>query len=123
MTATLASAEQAWLVCGGCRTMLYGRRFARSGRVCPECGHHAPLTGRQRLASLLDPGSARLLDIAMSDSDPLEFTDSRPYTERLREARERTGMSEAVLCARGRIEGNPVVDAAMDFRFLGGSLG
>jgi len=123
MTATLASAEQAWLVCGGCRAMLYGKRFARSVRVCPECGHHAPLTARQRLASLLDPDSLRLLDIAVSDSDPLEFTDSRPYPERLREARERTGLSEAVLCARGRIEGNPVVIAAMDFRFLGGSLG
>ncbi|MCF6423805.1 acetyl-CoA carboxylase, carboxyltransferase subunit beta [Amycolatopsis tucumanensis] len=103
--------------------MLYGKRFARAGRVCPECGWHAPLTAPQRVESLLDPGSARLLEIAAADNDPLSFTDTRPYTERLADNRERTGLPEAVVCARGRIEGNPVVVAAMDFRFLGGSLG
>ena len=123
MTATVDSTEQAWLVCDGCATVLYGPRFARSARVCPECGHHAPLTAPQRLATLLDPGSVRLLEMAVSDSDPLGFADSKPYTDRLREARKRTGLSEAVVCARGTIGGNPVVVAAMDFRFLGGSLG
>ncbi|GAA3790593.1 acetyl-CoA carboxylase carboxyltransferase subunit alpha [Amycolatopsis thermoflava] len=122
MTATLPETG-AWLLCGGCRRMLYGKRFARAGRVCPECGWHAPLTAPQRVESLLDPGSARLLEIAAADNDPLSFTDTRPYTERLADNRERTGLPEAVVCARGRIEGNPVVVAAMDFRFLGGSLG
>ncbi|MFJ8815227.1 acetyl-CoA carboxylase, carboxyltransferase subunit beta [Amycolatopsis thermoflava] len=122
VTATLPETG-AWLLCGGCRRMLYGKRFARAARVCPECGWHAPLTAPQRLESLLDPGSARLLDIAAADTDPLSFTDTRPYTERLAGNRERTGLPEAVVCARGRIEGNPVVVAAMDFRFLGGSLG
>ncbi|MEU5695104.1 acetyl-CoA carboxylase, carboxyltransferase subunit beta [Actinosynnema sp. NPDC020468] len=124
MTATLDSAaEQAWLVCGGCDTMLYGPRFARSARVCPECGWHAPLTAPQRLDQLLDAGSLDLLEMAVSDSDPLGFVDSKPYVDRLRDARARTGLAEAVVCARGRIGGNPVVVAAMDFRFLGGSLG
>ncbi|WP_208722575.1 MULTISPECIES: acetyl-CoA carboxylase, carboxyltransferase subunit beta [Amycolatopsis] len=122
VTATLPETG-AWLLCGGCRRMLYGKRFARAGRVCPECGWHAPLTAPQRVESLLDPGSARLLEIAAADNDPLSFTDTRPYTERLADNRERTGLPEAVVCARGRIEGNPVVVAAMDFRFLGGSLG
>jgi acetyl-CoA carboxylase carboxyl transferase subunit beta len=103
--------------------MLYGKRFLRSGRVCPECGWHAPLTAPQRLESLLDTGSERLLDVSMPDSDPLNFTDTKPYRDRLTESRAKTGLSEAVLCARGRIGGNPVVVAAMDFRFLGGSLG
>ncbi|MET7995416.1 acetyl-CoA carboxylase, carboxyltransferase subunit beta [Amycolatopsis sp. NPDC005232] len=112
-----------WLVCGGCGKMMYGRRFARAGRVCPECGHHAPLTAAERLETLLDEGSIRSLELVVSGSDPLEFSDTRPYAERLVDARTRTGLTEAVLCARGKIDGNPVVVAAMDFRFLGGSLG
>ncbi|SDD34401.1 acetyl-CoA carboxylase carboxyl transferase subunit alpha [Actinokineospora iranica] len=128
MTATLpdladrADDVPAWLVCGGCRAMLYGKRFLRAGRVCPDCGWHAPLTAAQRLDSLLDPGY-RPLEVAVSDSDPLGFTDTRPYRDRLADARAGTGLAEAVLCARGRIEGNPVVVVAMDFRFMGGSLG
>ncbi|MFI5606911.1 acetyl-CoA carboxylase, carboxyltransferase subunit beta [Amycolatopsis sp. NPDC051903] len=113
----------AWLLCGGCRKMVYGKRFARAGRVCPECGHHAALTAAERLDALLDPGSAQPLELVVSDSDPLGFTDTRPYAERLVDARDRTGLIEAVLCARGRVDGTPVVVAAMDFRFLGGSLG
>ncbi|WP_236794645.1 acetyl-CoA carboxylase, carboxyltransferase subunit beta [Amycolatopsis sp. GM8] len=112
-----------WLLCGGCKKMLYGKRFTQAGRVCPECGHHAPLTAAERLDSLLDDGSVRPLELAVSDSDPLGFTDTKPYADRLVDARRRTGLVEGVLCARGRIEGNPVVVAAMDFRFLGGSLG
>ncbi|MBW0118766.1 acetyl-CoA carboxylase, carboxyltransferase subunit beta [Pseudonocardia sp. KRD-169] len=112
-----------WLVCDGCAAMIYGRRFARAGRICPECGWHAPLTAPQRLASLLDPGSVRTLELVVADADLPEFTDLRPYSDRLRDARARTGLAEAVVCARGRIDDNPVVVAAMDFRFLGGSLG
>lgn len=123
LTAERNDAPSSWLLCDGCRKMVYGKRFARADRVCPECGHHAPLTATERLDSLLDPGSMRPLAQAVSDTDPLRFTDTRPYSERLTDARTRTGLVEAVLCARGRIGGNPVVVAAMDFRFLGGSLG
>ncbi|MGF7238811.1 MAG: acetyl-CoA carboxylase, carboxyltransferase subunit beta [Frankia sp.] len=123
MTATATVAQPSWLMCGRCSTMLYSKAFERSDRICSECGWHAPLTAAARLEQLLDSGSMNLLDIAMSDSDPLEFADSRPYVDRLRDARANTGMSDAVLCARGQIQGSPVVVAAMDFRFLGGSLG
>ncbi len=123
MTARLKAGAPAWLVCGRCSAMLYGKRYARAGRVCPECGWHGPLTAAERVDQLLDPESVRPLEVDASDSDPLEFVDSKPYRDRLRDARAKTGMPDAVLCARGRIEGNPVVVAAMDFRFLGGSLG
>jgi acetyl-CoA carboxylase carboxyl transferase beta subunit/acetyl-CoA carboxylase carboxyl transferase alpha subunit len=123
MTETAMTGQQSWLICGGCSTMLYRKRFERSARICPECGHHAPLTAAQRLEQLLDPGSVRQLDLSLPDSDPLQFTDSRPYLDRLRDARTETGMSDAVIVARGDIDGSPVVVAAMDFRFLGGSLG
>nr|MDT0667688.1 hypothetical protein [Micromonospora sp. DSM 115978] len=94
-----------WLLCGGCGTMVYGKRWVRDGRVCGECGWHAPLTAAQRLDSLLDPGTAELVEIPAFDADPLEFTDSRPYRDRLRDARASTGLDEAAVCARGSIHG------------------
>ncbi|GAA2805524.1 acetyl-CoA carboxylase, carboxyltransferase subunit beta [Saccharopolyspora taberi] len=118
-----AVTDTSWLVCPGCSEMVYRNRFMRAHQVCPECGWHSPLTARQRVDLLLDADSAELLDFSLPDSDPLDFTDTKPYPERLREARERTGLEEAILCARGRIDGNPVIVAVMDFRFMGGSLG
>ncbi|MFJ8741031.1 acetyl-CoA carboxylase, carboxyltransferase subunit beta [Embleya sp. NPDC127516] len=112
-----------WVKCGRCAELVYGKRFTRDLRVCPDCGDHARLTARQRLDQLLDPGSETPLTVGPTPPDPLGFVDSRPYSERLAEARAETGMDEAVLCARGTIHGRPVVVAAMDFRFMGGSLG
>ncbi|PWI42953.1 acetyl-CoA carboxylase, carboxyltransferase subunit beta [Streptomyces sp. ICBB 8177] len=116
-------AVPAWVRCDGCETLIYGKRFARGIRVCPECGEHARLTARDRMEYLLDPGSARLLESAGPPHDPLDFTDTKPYADRLAEARDVTDLNEAVLCAHGAIQGQPVVAAVMDFRFLGGSLG
>ncbi|CAO5253131.1 Acetyl-coenzyme A carboxylase carboxyl transferase subunits beta/alpha [Frankia sp. AgKG'84/4] len=112
-----------WLLCGGCGAMIYGRRFDRAGRVCADCGWHAPLTVDGRLDLLLDPDSRREIDVLAIDGDPLEFVDSRPYPERLRAARAATGLHDAAVAVRGTIEGSPVVVVVMDFRFLGGSLG
>lgn len=112
-----------WVRCERCADLIYGKRFARTLRVCPDCGWHSPLTARQRLDQLLDPGSAAPVGEVQPLHDPLEFTDTRPYAERLADARAKTGLREAVICALGRIEEQPVVVAAMDFRFLGGSLG
>ncbi|GAA4878765.1 acetyl-CoA carboxylase, carboxyltransferase subunit beta [Kitasatospora terrestris] len=115
--------EPDWVRCEGCAALVYGKRWVRNLRVCPDCGRHGRLTAPQRLAQLLDPGTAEPLDGAAAVHDPLDFVDSRSYTERLDEARADTGLSEAVLCAAGLIEGQPAVVAVMDFRFLGGSLG
>ncbi|MEU0938897.1 acetyl-CoA carboxylase, carboxyltransferase subunit beta [Embleya sp. NPDC005971] len=112
-----------WVKCGRCAELVYGKRFARDLQVCPDCGDHARLTARQRLDQLLDPGSETPLTAGPTPHDPLDFVDSRPYAERLAQARAATGMDEAVLCARGTVHDRPVVVAAMDFRFLGGSLG
>jgi len=112
-----------WVVCPGCPGMIYAKRMDRAAGVCPECGHHTPRTAAQRITHLLDDGSAGMIDVAVPDRDPLGFVDSKAYPERLRDARRRTGLDEGVLVARGRIDSCPVVVAAMDFRFLGGSLG
>ncbi|TCK22087.1 acetyl-CoA carboxylase, carboxyltransferase subunit beta [Pseudonocardia endophytica] len=112
-----------WSLCPSCGGVLYGRRLARDLLVCPDCGHHHRLTARQRLDQLLDPGSAEMLDVSASSRDVLEFTDTAPYPERLERARLHTGLDEGVLVASGRICDRPLIVAAMDFRFLGGSLG
>jgi acetyl-CoA carboxylase carboxyl transferase beta subunit/acetyl-CoA carboxylase carboxyl transferase alpha subunit len=112
-----------WMLCPRCRSVVYTRRLIRAAHVCPECGRHQPIGAPERLRLLLDPGSVTPLDLPVRDADPLAFVDTKPYPQRIREARARTGLAEAVVCARGTIDGNPVVVAAMDFRFLGGSLG
>ncbi|MFI7211324.1 acetyl-CoA carboxylase carboxyl transferase subunit alpha [Micromonospora maritima] len=115
--------EPRWVLCPGCATPVYGRRWQRNLHVCPECGRYTPLTAHGRLALLVDDGHYEPLDLDARSEDPLRFVDTVPYPARLTEARARTGLHEAVLCARGRIGGAPAVLAVMDFRFLGGSLG
>ncbi|WP_067865116.1 acetyl-CoA carboxylase, carboxyltransferase subunit beta [Nocardia shimofusensis] len=112
-----------WTVCPYCDAMIYAKRYDRSGRVCPDCDGHGMLTADQRLAALLDEDSTRWIEPAATVADPLEFTDSRGYPERIAQARRRTGMTDGIRCAHGTIDGAPLVLAVMDFRFLGGSLG
>lgn len=122
VAAPAGRADTGWTLCGGCRSVVYDRRWARCLGVCPECGRSGAVPAPERLAQLLDPGSVGPLEFGVPAADPLRFTDTRPYPERLAEARARTGLPEAVQGAVGAIEGRPVAVAAMDFRFLGGSL-
>ncbi|MFI6389992.1 acetyl-CoA carboxylase carboxyltransferase subunit alpha [Nonomuraea sp. NPDC050547] len=112
-----------WIRCARCGEIVYGKRFTRDLGVCPGCASHTRLTARQRIEQIFDDGSVRTIGTPPATEDPLGFVDSRPYPDRLREARAKTGMDEAVLCVRGTIEGHAAVAAAMDFRFMGGSLG
>ncbi|GAA4984988.1 hypothetical protein GCM10023205_64060 [Yinghuangia aomiensis] len=118
-----ASGAELWAVCPACRFPVHRGRRAANLDVCPECGDHARLGAPERIRQLMDPDAYTLLDFPVRHADPLGFTDSLPYPERLRRARRETGLDEAVLCAQGTIGGHPVVVAAMDFRFMGGSLG
>ncbi len=92
-------------------------------RVCEACGHHAPLGARERLAQLLDPGTFDELGEQFVSADPLDFVDKLTYRERLAQAQQRTGLTEAVITGVGRINGDPAVLAVMDFEFMGGSMG
>lgn len=116
------SAQEDWVLCTNCRAIVYAKRLARRHGVCPQCGHCAPLAAHERLAMLADRDTLQYLDPEVTSGDPLGFTDGEPYPERLAQARQATGMSEAVVCARLTIGGTPVVAAVMDFRFMGGSL-
>ncbi|AUS77402.1 acetyl-CoA carboxylase carboxyl transferase subunit alpha [Actinoalloteichus sp. AHMU CJ021] len=118
-----AGTDGAWLACPGCRSLVYRRRYLRLLDVCPDCGRHGRLPAAARAERLLDAGSPAELAVPEVPLDPLGFVDQLPYPDRLREAADRTGSRDAVRCYRGTLHGQPVVLAAMDFRFLGGSLG
>jgi acetyl-CoA carboxylase carboxyl transferase subunit beta len=117
------AATSDWGICRGCRDLVYGKRLRRNLYVCPECDRHEPVSAEERLRQLLDPGSIEPLDLVATTADPLNFTDTVPYPQRVAKARRATGVDEAVRCARGTVQGHPLIVAAMDFRFLGGSLG
>ena len=116
------SAEPGWTLCRHCRGVVYTKRLARNHGVCPQCGRCCPLTAHEWLDLLADRGTLDLIEADVPSDDPLGFSDGVPYAQRLARAREATGMSEAVVCARLSIGDTPVVAAAMDFRFMGGSL-
>ena len=115
--------ERGWIRCGGCGVLHYGKKLARLLGVCPDCGHHHRLTATQRIAQLTDPGSWVPLEGSVTATDVLGFADSQPYPARLAKARAATGLDDAVLAGTARIGGRPVAVAAMDFAFMGGSLG
>jgi acetyl-CoA carboxylase carboxyl transferase subunit beta len=109
--------------CPDCDAALYKATLEASHHVCPDCGHHFRIGARQRLALLYDEGKYEELDAEIISTDPLDFIDTKPYRERLEQARRKTGLPEAVINGRGRVGGHPVLMAAMDFQFLGGSMG
>ncbi|MEV4159843.1 acetyl-CoA carboxylase carboxyltransferase subunit alpha [Nonomuraea dietziae] len=117
----LPAAEE-WALCPGCSAIVYQPRLARVGMVCPDCGHHHRLGAAGRLHVLVDEGSFAAAPQVAGD-DPLSFTDSRPYRERLASARARTGLADALVYGVATIGGHRAVVAVMDFSFLGGSMG
>jgi acetyl-CoA carboxylase carboxyl transferase alpha subunit/acetyl-CoA carboxylase carboxyl transferase beta subunit len=115
--------HQDWKICMKCRGPVYVKALNRNLGVCPECGAHHRVLAIDRIGQLLDEGSTKVIDWQPADADPLNFVDAMPYRDRLAAARRSTGLTEAMVLARGAILGNPVVAAVMDFGFLGGSLG
>jgi acetyl-CoA carboxylase carboxyl transferase subunit beta len=109
--------------CPDCDAALYKPELEESLHVCPHCGHHFRIGARLRLAILYDEGKYEELDAEVISNDPLQFVDTKPYKERLEQARRRTGLPEAVINGRGRVGGHLVMASAMDFSFLGGSMG
>ncbi|SFT91966.1 acetyl-CoA carboxylase carboxyltransferase subunit alpha [Geodermatophilus amargosae] len=121
--AATAAGPVDWVSCPSCGWLLYRKRLDRNLSVCPECDHHLRLGARARIALLADDGSFTEHACPPGPPDPLAFTDLRDYRERLHEAAARSGETEAVILGTARIGGTPVVLAAMDFAFLGGSMG
>jgi acetyl-CoA carboxylase carboxyl transferase subunit beta len=114
--------ENLWDKCPGCEKMIFHRNLAANLHVCPLCDHHLRLGVRERLASLFDRGEYEPIDVPEVAPDPLKFRDSKRYAERLKEYRAKTGEDEAFVVAAGAMGRMPVVIAAQNFAFAGGSL-
>ena len=114
--------EGLWTKCTGCRAIVWKKDLEANAHVCAKCQHHFRLNARQRLELLLD-GRWIEHDAQIASNDPLHFTDTRPYAERLKEARRKLGMSDAVMTGEGLLAGRPVICCSMEFGFIGGSMG
>ncbi len=109
--------------CENCRNILWKKELEDNLKVCPKCGYHYKLTARERLAMLLDGGEYQEFDARLRSNDPLKFVDRQPYRERLRKVQQEVGLLDAVICATGKLGGRPVIICAMEYNFIGGSMG
>ena len=109
--------------CPSCHSHYRDDELEQSLWVCEQCGHHFPMRARARIASLVDQGSFAEEATELHSEDPLGFFDLRPYTERLAEAEMKTGLADAMVIGRARMEGRECELAVMDFAFMGGSMG
>ena len=115
--------EGLWTKCNACRAIIWKKDLEANWEVCPKCEHHFRLGARRRLELLLDDDQWIEHDADLTSSDPLHFTDTRPYAQRLKQAEQKLGMKDAIITVEGKLEGRPVVCCSMEFGFIGGSMG
>jgi acetyl-CoA carboxylase carboxyl transferase subunit beta len=114
--------EGLWIKCDQCHKTLWKADLEANLMVCPNCGRHFKINARARIDLLLDPGY-QLVDLDLRSTDPLEFSDLKPYKLRLAEAQRKTGLNDAIINATGTLAGQPVVLSVMEYNFIGGSMG
>jgi acetyl-CoA carboxylase carboxyl transferase subunit beta len=114
--------EGLWVKCLGCRQPIYKPNLEANLNVCPKCQHHFKMGALGRIELLLEPGY-ELVDRGLRSTDPLNFHDIKPYKQRLRKAQEETGLDDAILNAVGQLGPHDVVLSAMEYAFIGGSMG
>jgi len=114
--------EGLWIKCDSCRAIVWKKDLETNWQVCPKCQHHFRLNSRRRLELLLD-GRWLEHDAALASTDPLGFTDTKPYATRLREAQKKLSMADAILTAEGHLAGRALICCSMEFGFIGGSMG
>ncbi|MBF0345583.1 MAG: acetyl-CoA carboxylase carboxyltransferase subunit beta [Nitrospirae bacterium] len=115
--------EGLWVKCTNCKEIVYRQELAKNQRVCPKCGFHFRLGARERINLLIDSGTFVEQDALLTSDDPLEFEDTLPYKERLLKNQQKSNLKDAVLSGTGTMNKLPVALAAMDFSFMGGSMG
>ena len=115
--------ENLWSKCDECGTMLFHRELQDNLNVCIECGHHMQITPRERFKNLFDGGVFVEINVPKPISDPLQFKDQKKYPDRMKAAQKKSAEQEAMLVAEGEIGRTPIVAAAQDFSFMGGSMG
>jgi acetyl-CoA carboxylase carboxyl transferase subunit beta len=115
--------ENLWDKCPSCAKMIFHRDLEANARVCPHCGHHMRLPAKRRLSMLFDEGAFTRIELPATVADPLRFRDQKRYSDRLKDAREKSGEQDAIIVAHGRMGGLPLVAAVFNFEFMGGSMG
>jgi len=115
--------EGLWVKCTACREIIYAKELQRYVKICPRCGYHFPLSATERLRSLFDGESFTVVESELRSGDPLHFKDSKRYRDRLKQYEESVGLEDAAIVARGAVGGLPAIIVAMEFGFMGGSMG
>jgi len=115
--------EGLWVKCDNCRQIIWKKDLEENLNVCPKCDRHFRIDARTRLAQLLDDGKYEVFDSNLVSTDPLKFVDLKPYSSRLKQAKAETGLKDAIINAHGRLSGRPVIVSAMEYAFIGGSMG
>jgi len=115
--------EGLWTKCPACDGVLYRTELERNQDVCPKCDHHMRIGARRRLDLFLDPEPREEIGAELQPADPLKFRDSKKYVDRIKQAQKATGETDAMVVLRGQVEGVPLVAAAFEFRYMGGSMG
>ena len=115
--------EGLWIKCDGCGQIIWKKDLEEAQSVCNKCGFHFKISAKERLALLFDEGKYEEFGVGLQSTDALEFVDQKSYQERLEQARQKTGLHDALVAAEGKIHGRTVVVCAMEYRFIGGSMG
>jgi acetyl-CoA carboxylase carboxyl transferase subunit beta len=115
--------EGLWIKCDDCKEIVYRKEVEGNYNVCPKCSYHFRLDARERFAILFDDNNYKEFATNIKSGDPLEFRDTKKYRDRLKVYQQRVGPGDAVLTAEGKLDGLPVVIAAMEYNFMGGSMG
>jgi len=115
--------EGLWVKCENCRQIIWKKDLEENLNVCPKCEKHFRIDARARLAQLLDDNQYETFDGDIASTDPLKFVDLKPYASRLKQAQLDTGLNDAVINARGKLLGRPVIASVMEYAFIGGSMG
>ena len=116
-------ADGLWTKCPVCSTLTYTKDLQANQFVCGECGHHFRVYSDERIRQLIDADTWALLNNDLLPTDPLGFSDRKPYNDRLKDTQDKTGLTDAVQTGTGLLDGFPVALGVMDFRFMGGSMG
>ena len=114
--------EGLWVKCESCRAIVFRKDLEENLHVCPKCQFHFRMNAKQRLELLLD-GRWTEHEAGMVSTDPLKFVDNKPYAKRIKDAQKKLGMNDAIITAEGQLNGRPVICCAMEFSFIGGSMG
>ncbi len=117
------SSETLWVKCESCNSMIFHKEFSQNLNVCPNCNYHMYMSPKDRFRSLFDDSLYSAIEYDAPEQDPLNFKDTKKYTDRIKDAQRSTGQKEAISISEGQLGGMKTIIACQDFKFMGGSMG